>query len=127
MNWSEVGTQIILSLLGIVGSALAAILTYLINKYIKNDKLKMIVNSFNDLIQNSVAEVYQTYVEALKKENMFDKDAQEEALKRCIEFINKNMPNDIKNWLDKNYDNIDEFIKDSIESNIAISKRSAKK
>lgn len=126
MDWAELGTQIILSLVGVVGSALAGLLTYLISKYIKNDKLKLLMNSFNELIQNSVAEVYQTYVEALKKDNMFDKEAQAEALRRCLELINKNMPNDIKSWLDKNHNNIEEFIKDAIESQIALAKRTSK-
>lgn len=126
MDWAELGTQIILSLVGVVGSALAGLLTYLISKYIKNDKLKLLMNSFNELIQNSVAEVYQTYVEALKKDNMFDKEAQAEALRRCLELINKNMPNDIKSWLDKNHNNIEEFIKDTIESHIALAKRTSK-
>ena len=37
MNWNEIGTQVILSVLGVVISGLGIAFTYVINKYIKND------------------------------------------------------------------------------------------
>lgn len=123
MNWSEIATQIILSVLGVVISGVGVLLTYFINKYIKNDKLKTVLNSLNDLVRNSVAEVYQTYVEALKKGNMFDEKAQKEALERCLNIINTNMTKDIKEWLEANQSDIESYLKSLIEAQVALLKK----
>ncbi len=126
MDWAEIGTQVILGIIGIVISGLGALITFLINKYIKNDKLKSIINSLNDLVKNSVLEIYQTYVEALKKDGMFDKEAQEIALNKCLELINKNMPSDVKKWLDDNFDDATSYLKSLIESTIGLLKNNSK-
>ena len=60
MDWNGIATEIILGVVGLVMSALGILITYLINKYIKNDELKGIVNSLNELVRNSVLEIYQT-------------------------------------------------------------------
>ena len=122
MNWSEIGTQVILGIIGVVISGIGAIITYLINKYIKDDKLKTIINRFNELVKNSVLEIYQTYVEALKKDGMFDKVAQKNAQNKCLELIKTNMSADVKKWLEENYTDIDNFLKSSIEATIGLLK-----
>lgn len=127
MNWAEIGTQIILAIIGVVFSGLGVMFTYLINKYIKNDKVKAIINSLHELVHNSVLEVYQTYVEALKKDGMFDKAAQEYALNRCLEIINTNMPADVKQWLDENIGDITAYLQSLIEAQIATLKNNARK
>lgn len=127
MNWNEIGTQVILGLIGVVISGLGVIITYLINKYIKNDKLKTIVNSLNELVKNSVLEVYQTYVEALKKDGMFDKEEQEIALNKCLNIVKKNMPMDAHNWLIENQEDIDSYLKFLIESTIGLLKNTSSK
>ena len=52
MDWNGIATEIILGVVGLVMSALGILITYLINKYIKNDELKGIVNSLNELVRN---------------------------------------------------------------------------
>lgn len=127
MDWSQIGTQVILGIIGVVISGLGAVITYLINKYIKNDKLKSIVNSLNELVKNSVLEVYQTYVQSLKDKNMFNEEAQKIALSKCLDLIKKNMSNEVKEWLDTNYSNIDDYLKDLIEATIGALKNSGTK
>ncbi|MDY5929290.1 MAG: hypothetical protein SPJ27_04555 [Candidatus Onthovivens sp.] len=127
MNWNEIGTQVILGIIGLIISGLGAIVTYLINKYIKNDKLKSIMNSLDELVGNGVLAVYQTYVEALKKDGIFDEIAQKNAYNKCLELINKNMSTDVKKWLVENKDNIDDYLKDLIEAKIASLKNNSKK
>ena len=126
MDWSEIGTQIILSIMGVVISGLGVFVTYLINKYIKNDKLKSIINSLNELIKNSVLEVYQTYVEALKKDGVFNKEAQQNALNKCMKLINENMTQEVRKWLDENHSNMEAYLKSLIEAQIALLKNNAK-
>lgn len=125
MNWSEIGTQVILGIIGVVISGLGALITYLINKYIKNDKLKTIINSLNELVKNSVLEIYQTYVEALKKDGMFDEIAQKNALNKCLELIKTNMSADVKKWLEENYTDIDTYLKSLIEATIGLLKNTS--
>lgn len=123
MNWNEIGTEIILSIIGLVVSGLGALITYLINKYIKNEQLKTIINSLNELVKTSVATIQQTYVDELKKGGMFDKEAQKQALERCLELIKSNMPNDISNWLKSNYSDIEAYLKSLIEAQVSLLKK----
>ena len=118
MDWAEIGTQVILGIVGAVISGLGILITYLINKYIKNDKLKTILNSLNELVRNSVLEIQQTYVDSLKKGGMFDEEAQKEALARCLDVINTNMPKDVKDWLDANAGDVEAYLKWLIEAQI---------
>lgn len=126
MNWGEIGTQVILGILGVVLSSLGVIVTYLVNKYVNDAKLKNILTSLNTLVQNSVLEVYQTYVEALKKAGNFDAEAQKLALERCLTLIKANMPKDIETWLKTNYSNVESYLKSLVEAQIGFLKNNAK-
>lgn len=121
--WEQIGTEIILGIVGVVISGLGALITYLINKFVKDNELKTILNSLNDLVKTSVAEVYQTYVEALKKGGMFDEKAQNEAVARCLTLIQTNMPKKIKTWLDANMGDVEAYLKSLIEANVALLKK----
>lgn len=122
MNWNEIGTQVILSVLGVIISGLGVYFTYLINKHIKNDELKRILTSLNDLIKKSVAEIQQIYVDDLKGKNMFDKEAQKQAIERCLESIKANMPNEVKSWLESNYTDIEAYLRSQIEAQVKLLK-----
>ena len=126
MDWGEISTQLILGIVGVIISALGVIVTYLVNKYVNDAKLKSILSSLNNLVQNSVLEVYQTYVEALKKAGSFDAEAQKLALERCLALIKANMPKDIETWLKANYSNIESYLKSLIEAQIGLLKTKAK-
>lgn len=125
MDWAEIGTQIILGIMGVLITGLGTLITFLINKYIKNDKLKTILSSLNETIKNAVSEVYQTYVEALKKDGMFDADAQKEALEKALVIIKNNLPADVMAWVQENYTDIDAYFKSQIEAVIGLLKNNA--
>lgn len=126
MNWAEIGTQIIVGIIGVLLTGLGTLITFLINKYIKNDKLKTILSSLNETVRNAVSEVYQTYVEALKKDGMFDAEKQKEALNKALEIIKTNLPTDVMNWVKENYSDIDSYLKSQIEAAIGLLKNCAK-
>ena len=126
MYWNGIATEIILGVVGLVMSALGILITYLINKYIKNDELKGIVNSLNELVRNSVLEIYQTYVEALKKCGSFNETAQKEAQERCLALINRNMPENVHAWLQASFCDIDTYLKSLIEAQIGLLKNQSK-
>ena len=127
MNWDSILTEIILGLVGLLFSALGVFLTYLINKYIKDQKIKDLVNSLRDLVRNSVLEVYQTYVEELKDHNMFNVTAQQTALERCLALIKANMSIELKTWLEANYGDFTHYLKSLIEAQIGALKNSGGK
>lgn len=127
MNWSQIGTEIIISLAGVIISALGVFITYLINKYIKDQKTKDIINSLHQIVRDSVLYVYQTYVEELKNKDIFDKDAQKQALERCLQLIKVNMSQEIKTWLEANVGDITAYLKSLIESQIGLLKNSGGK
>lgn len=118
MDWNQVGTQMILWILGIIFSGLGAFVTFLINKYVKNNNAKNILNSLLTLVKNSVLEIQQTYVDTLKKQGSFDIAAQKIALQKCYDKVIANMPKEMENWLISNYNDIETFIKGLIESQI---------
>lgn len=123
MNWESVLTEVVLSLLGIVFSALGALTTYWISKKIKNDKLREILNSLNELVKKATLEVYQTYVEGLKEKNLFDLEAQKTALSRALNIIETNLSKDALEWLKMNVRDSEEYLKGLIEAQIALLKK----
>ena len=127
MDWGQIGTEVILSLITVIIGALGSIFTYLIQKYVKDERLKNILNSLNDTAKNAASEVYQTYVEALKDKNMFDAAAQKEALNKALEIIKQNLPGDAMKWVTENYADIDSYFKSLIESAIGLLKNSGSK
>lgn len=127
MNWGQIGTEIIIGFVGVLITALGLVVTYLINKYIKDQELKDILNSLHELVRNSVLEVYQTFVEALKDKDIFDKKAQKLALERCLNLIKTNMPPKVEEWLKSNVKDIDAYLKGLIEAQIGALKNSGGK
>lgn len=127
MDWAEIGTQVIVGIIGVLITGLGTLITVLINKYVKNDKLKTILSSLNEVVKNAVSEVYQTYVEALKKDGMFNADAQKEALNKALGIIKANLPADVMKWVQDNYSDIDTYFKSLVEAAIGLMKNSASK
>ena len=127
MDWAEIGTQIILGIIGVLITGLGTLITFLINKYVKNDKLKTILSSLNETVRNAASEVYQTYVEALKDKDMFTEEAQKEALEKALVIIKNNLPTDVMNWVKENYSDIDAYFKSLIEAAIGLLKNTGTK
>lgn len=122
MNWNEIGTQIIVGIVGVIISGLGIFITYLINKYIKNDEVKKIMNSLQELVKNAVLDVQQTFVDELKKANKFDLEAQKQAVERCLEVIKVNLPIEIKKWLEANYEDFEKYLRTLIEAQVKLLK-----
>lgn len=127
MDWNEIGTQLIIGVVGVVISALGVYVTYLINKWVKDNELKNIISSLNQVVQQSVLNVYQTYVEELKCKNEFTLQAQKIALEHCLKLIKANIPMKVKEWLEANYEDIEAYLKTLIEAQIGLLKNGGKK
>lgn len=120
MEWRQILTEVIISILGIVITVVSGYIIAWINSKIKDEKIKCILNDALKIVSNGVDYVYQTYVEKLKGTTLWDADAMKEASNRAMEYINANLTEEAKAFISKNGKDLAEWIKEQIE--IAIKK-----
>ena len=115
---SVVVTSIVLPLLSIAGAKLVQ----LINSKINNNKAANFLSTATTIIINAVRSVFQTYVEALKKEDRFDEASQKLALLKARDIALNQMTDDVKNYITSTYGDLDTWINTNIEATINILK-----
>lgn len=115
---SVVVTSIVLPLLSIAGAKLVQ----LNNSKIKNNKAANFLSTATTIIINAVRSVFQTYVEALKKEDKFDEASQKIALLKARDIALNQMTDDVKNYITSTYGDLDTWINTNIEATINILK-----
>lgn len=115
-------TQILLICLTTILTGLFGWLTTLVTSWlttkIKDEKLKKLVLSLNEIIIDSCKYTYQTYVESLKDKNIFDKKCQEEALGRAVILCKNKLTEDMRNYILKSYPDIEDYLREKIEEAI---------
>lgn len=115
---SVVVTAVILPLISYAG---ARLITWL-NTKIKDENAKQQLTVATDIVTNAVRSVFQTYVEALKKNGTFDKESQKVALIKAKNDALAQMTDEIKEHITKNYGDLETWIITQIESTINILK-----
>ena len=111
---------------------LAVLTTYLVN-YIKAKSNELAEKSDNELeqkymlmlaetIADCVLATNQTYVEALKNQNAFDKNAQEEAFRKTYESVMAVLSEDAKAYLANAYGDLSVYLTQKIEAEVNKSK-----
>ena len=115
---SVVVTSIVLPLISIAGAKLIQF----INSKIKNNKAADLLTTATTIVINAVRSVFQTYVEALKKEGSFNKDAQIIALKKAKDIALTQMTDEVKDYLVTTYGSLDSWLDTNIEATINILK-----
>ena len=115
---SVVVTSIVLPLISIAGAKLIQF----INSKIKNNKAADLLTTATTIVINAVRSVFQTYVEALKKEGSFNKDAQIIALNKAKDIALTQMTDEVKNYLVTTYGSLDSWLDINIEATINILK-----
>lgn len=105
------------ALTGLVGWAVAAFTTW-INTKIKNEKFAHFMSTTFEITANAVKEVYQTYVDAIKKEGKFDEEAQKKALEMCLNKIKSQLAPELLDFIGKNFGDVTDYLKSLIESYI---------
>ena len=98
--------QIVFSALGVLVTGLVGwlttYLTKLLSQKIKDKNLANWLTQITEIILNAVKVTYQVYVEALKDKNMFDAEAQKEALERAYKMVLSQLTDDAKNFIKEN-------------------------
>lgn len=129
MNWLEIANEVCQTLLPLVLTALSAILIVYINKKIEEGKKKSdseiadkYLTMLQDTIEDAVLATTQTYVEALKNQNMFDKEAQQHAFELTYDAIMKVLTDDAKQYIESAVGDLETYITNKIESTVKLSK-----
>ena len=115
---SVVVTSIVLPLISIAGAKLIQF----INSKIKNNKAADLHTTATTIVINAVRSVFQTYVEALKKEGSFNKDAHIIALNKAKDIALTQMTDEVKEYLVTTYGSLDSWLDTNIEATINILK-----
>ena len=92
-------TAVILPLISIAGTQLIKF----INSKIKNNELAKQLTTATTIVTNAVRVVFQTYVDTLKKNGSFDKEAQAEALTRAKNIALSQITEATKSYIEDNY------------------------
>ena len=111
---------------------LAVLTTYLVN-YIKAKSDELVKDSDNELerkymamladtITDCVLATNQTYVEALKNQNAFTKEAQEEAFRQTFDAVMAVLNDDAKAYLTNVYGDLTVYLTKKIEAEVNKSK-----
>ena len=107
-------TCIILPLISFLGVKL----TQWLNTKIKDEKGQVLMKQAVDIVLNAVRSVFQTYVESLKASGNFTGDAQKIAFGLAKNIILKQLSEDVKSYIATNYGDLEDWIRNQIESSI---------
>jgi hypothetical protein len=130
MNWLE----LLYEILEVCIIPLLGVLTVYAVKFIKtksdeiatksdNDLAKKYVSLLSNTISDCVIATNQTYVEALKKDNAFTKEAQEEAFKLTYNAVMNVLSDDAKIYLTNLYGDLTAYIQTKIEAEVNFAKQ----
>ena len=84
----------------------------------KQDNLDKYISLLGETIADCVAATTQTYVENMKNENVFDKEAQKKALDDTCDAVIKILSDDAKDALNLAYSDLQMIVKQKIEAEV---------
>lgn len=119
MDWTEILTQVIISVVGLVISGLGALAMYYIKTKVKDEKLQVLLSGAHNVVANGVDFVYQTYVSNLKGTSLWDKEAMENAKEQATKYIENNLSAEMKQYLKSTEKDVVEWIAEQIEITIS--------
>ena len=129
MNKAEFLNQIAQTLLVPLLSLFLAVLVRAINmkrdqllEQSKSETKKKYIQMLSEIITECVNATNQTYVEDLKKDNAFTKEAQKLALKKTIDNINAILSEEAKDILQDTYGDLESYILAKVEAEISNNK-----
>ena len=115
---SCVVTVVVIPLISLLGGKLIQ----LISNKIKDEKASSYLTQATNIVLDAVRSVFQTYVEALKKEGKFDADAQLVALNKAKEIALNQLSDDLKEFITKNLGGLTSWLTNQIEASINLLK-----
>lgn len=111
--WSAVGTA-----LTALFAWLTTVITNAINNNVKDKKNANHLNAINLIVLNAVQNIFQSFVDTMKKNGKFDEEAQKEAKERALTIIKSQLTPELKDYIVSNFSDIEEYLKTKIEATI---------
>lgn len=84
-------------------------------KLAENGKLNLYIDTAQKVVEIAVLSVAQTYVDELKKNGEFTKEAHYKAKNQAIEIANELITNDVRNAIKTVYGDVDTYIDNLVE------------
>lgn len=100
---------------GLVSWGVGLLISWL-NSKIKDQDLARHLTAVTQIVTDAVMNVFQSFVDTLKKNGNFDEVAQKEAKDRAMEIIMNQLTPELKNYIMNNYGDLQEWISNKIES-----------
>lgn len=129
MDWLNFANEAVQVLLPVAALALATTITFYVGKLIKagqdkseNEKVDKYLDMLNTTITNAVLATTQTYVEALKGKNAFDKDAQQQAFDMTYNAVMSVLSDEAKKYLAEAVGDLRVYVTNQIEATVKITK-----
>lgn len=118
--------EILLNVLScIVTAVIIPLITLLGGKLIKwisakidNEKTEKYITDATTIVLDAVKCVFQTYVDTLKKEGSFDKDAQLTALSKAKGIVLAQLSDDLRGYIETHFGDVDAWVTTQIEASI---------
>lgn len=125
MDWLEILTKIFeVCIIPLLGVATAYAVQFIkvksaeINSKHDNILLEKYINMLSNTITECVIATNQTYVEALKEQNLFDVEAQKQAFNLTYASVMKILNKEAKEYLSNIYGDLETYITNQIEATV---------
>lgn len=129
MNYLNVLQQIfevcVIPLLGVLTAFLVEFIQAKKNQVIsltENELQKKYIDMLANTINSCVIATNQTYVDAMKNQNAFDKEAQQKAFEKTVTAVEAILTDDARKYLSAAYGDLDLYIKQQIEATVKLEK-----
>ncbi len=112
--------KIILTAIGVIVSSIASwVATAIIkwfNSKMKDKKIAKYATDILNIVTDAAKNIFQTYVESLKKEGKFTQEAQEAAKKKALDIIHSQLTNELKEYIQDNFNDVDSYLENKLEA-----------
>lgn len=129
MDWLTTLNEAFQTLLPVVLLALSTTIIYYTGVLVKSGKEKSkcaLVDKYLSMLEvtitNAVLATTQTYVDAMKKQNAFDKEAQKKAFSMTYEAVMKVLTDEAKLYLESAVGDLNTYITNQIEATVKLTK-----
>lgn len=129
MSWLDIAKELLGALvvpfLGVVTGCIVKIVhekSLALKNKITNENLKKYIEMLDNTIEECVVATNQTYVENLKKKNLFDTEAQIDALEKTRQAVEEIISEECKIYLSTFYGDLEKVINEKIEREVNFQK-----
>ena len=124
MEWTDILSKIIISIVGVIVSGLGTLLMSWVSSKMKQEKNEVLKQSILKLIQDAVDYVCQTYVDNLKYTVSWNNQTMNEASKKALEYIEEHLNAEMIDFLTSQFAvGMEQWIEEQIEIAVQKSKQ----